>query len=1074
MGPLIRILLVILASLALPAHAAERVLLTPAGTTERAKTATKGFATLMKTANEKGSVKVIVGLRVPFAAEGKLKAAEAEGQRADIARAANSFRSRMDVAIRRKPASFRAFTTVPFAALEVTAAELRKLAADPEVISISPSQTYKRHLAVSTPMIRANEAWSAGFSGAGQTIAIIDTGVDKTHPFLANKVVAEACFSEGGWCPGGATTSTAPGAGMPCPSDCSHGTHVAGIAAGRGVSFSGVARDANIIAIQAFSPNPGGPNIIYSGDMIAATEHVYSLRNRFSIASVNMSFGGYSPTPGNCDAGEPAMAAAIANLWSAGIATVASSGNDFSTEGMASPACMSKAVSVGAVATKDWGNCMGSHGPTARDKVACFSSSSPQLSLLAPGLTINSSIPGGGFDSYEGTSMAAPHVAGAWAVLKQRKPDATVAELLGMLQASGVPVTDYRNGRPHKRIDVKAALDVLTTGDFVLSYTKGGKGTGTVSIAASGSSKQCELGCAGIYAPGTVLTLTAAPTNGSSFIGWSGACSGTGSCTVTMSESRSVTANFKPAQMTLTYIKGGSGDGSVSFYPSGGEMEACSTSCDKTYDAGTVVTAIVKPAAGSLFDGYAGACNFGGDCRFTMSGPQTLRGSFSKADGSELPLTYEKMGRGAGTVVFYPAGSQFRCDDSCVNLFRPDTKVWLRPVADNGSFLAGMSIECTDGFCPVEMSEARKVTATFKLYPFQLSYNKSGTGVGKVVFSHAGGQYSCKTTCMTPLEPGTFVTLTASTHEGSAFTGWSGACSGKNTCTVTMDAAKLVTANFDTVKIVEVPLTLQRSGTGHGFVTFDAEAGKLGSCTSNCVIRFRAGNDVKLTPKPAAGSVFKGWSGACSGTEECNLSMENPVTVSAVFEATGSPRVPLFASWSGTGEGGLIVAPDGGTNYCQHGCVNAYPPRTRVEVMPAGLREDTVFAGWTGACRGKGRCIVTMRRAATVGAIFKKVPMFDLNYTEAGTGGGELYFMNSAAADCRNSCVKSFKTGERVTFEVEADEGSVFTGWSGACRGKKPKCTVTMKQARNVTATFMLRNSSTSAAADTKGSPQAD
>jgi ABC-type cobalamin/Fe3+-siderophores transport system ATPase subunit len=82
----------------------------------------------------------------------------------------------------------------------------------------------------------------------------------------------------------------------------------------------------------------------------------------------------------------------------------------------------------------------------ALDQVSSFSNSDTFLSLLAPGQWISSSIPGSGFQNFQGTSMAAPHVTGAWAVLKQRSPGASVSTVLGALQSTGLPVTDARNG----------------------------------------------------------------------------------------------------------------------------------------------------------------------------------------------------------------------------------------------------------------------------------------------------------------------------------------------------------------------------------------------------------------------------------------------------------------------------------------------------------------------------------------------------------------------------------------------------------------------------------------------------
>lgn len=532
------ILLILLACFAVaPALAAERAL------PEAESTAS--LKELQQRANADGHVKVIVGLKVPFAPEGQLASSARASQRRDIAAAARNLRARFTDAAKRRPSAVRTYSTLPFMALEVTPAELAKLAADPLVASITENRRLRLNLAQSSQLVRAPEAWAAGYTGQGQTIAILDTGVDKSHPFLAGKVVSEACYSLDGYCPSGATSSTAPDSGLPCPEAeaCAHGTHVAGIAAGKGTDASGIAKDATLIAIQVFSPDPdmSGEVTAWYSDMVAGLNRVLELRSSFQIAAVNVSIGGEAYTR-SCDRANRPLATAIANLRSAGIATVVSSGNEGWTNALAMPSCISSAVSVGAVSDSDWGRC---YGPTAADKVVCYSNTSSMLSLLAPGAMITSSVPGGGYESWDGTSMAAPHVAGAWAVMRQKYPDAPVGEVLAALQASGKPVADYRvkGRRPlvKSRIDVAAALDRITR----LNVTVSGTGTGTVTITTPRGTTSCSGSCSVPVALGTVVRLSAKVAKRMRFTGWSGGgCSGARACRITMSGAQSVTATF--------------------------------------------------------------------------------------------------------------------------------------------------------------------------------------------------------------------------------------------------------------------------------------------------------------------------------------------------------------------------------------------------------------------------------------------------------------------------------------------------------------------------------------------------
>lgn len=546
------ILILIVAAVlsATAAIAGDRVLLTPlakGATLSTTPSASAELLSLQQRASA-GRIKVIVGLRVPFAPEGALTRTERAAQRAEIGSASRALRSRFAAAIQRRPASVRSYSTLPFVALEVTPQELALLAADPLVVSITENLRLRPNLAESAALIRAPEAWAAGFSGAGQTIAILDTGVDKTHPFLAGKVVSEACFSIGGFCPGGATSSLAPGSAAPCPvtEDCQHGTHVAGIAAGRGSYASGIARDANLIAIQIFSPDPddASATVAWYSDILAGLNRVLELRGSYNIAAVNLSLGGGYSTR-TCDNAYKAFTAAVLNLRSAGIATIIASGNEGLTNALSFPACISSAVSVGAVSDSDWGPCF-DHQPTAVDKVACYSNTASFLSLLAPGSQITSSVPGGGYDTWDGTSMATPHVAGAWAVLRQKYPGAPVTEVLAAFQATGKPVADYRTARRpiiKSRIDVAAALNGLA--QFTVAPAGTGSGTVKISTKRGGNIVCGPAACSRIMATGTVVKLTAKAARGSRFTGWSGAGCGTrSSCSVTVSAAQTVTANF--------------------------------------------------------------------------------------------------------------------------------------------------------------------------------------------------------------------------------------------------------------------------------------------------------------------------------------------------------------------------------------------------------------------------------------------------------------------------------------------------------------------------------------------------
>ena len=449
---------------------------------------------LLERVRKRGRIPVIVRLNVSFRPEGLLHTAAKERQRQNILSSREALLYDM---VAMNITSVKSYAFVPLVAMQVDENALMHLMESPHIVEIVEDEAVPPALMDSVPLIGADNAWSIGYNGDGYAIVILDTGVDLDHPFFSGKIVAGACFSSNvqgrseTLCPDGSQKQIGIAAGDDCDlsiSGCGHGTHVAGIAAGSGISplgeISGVARDADIIAVQVFSKfmksddcgvSPVPCVRTYTSDQISALEWAYDLRNTYTIASVNMSLGGgSSTTPCDYDIRKPF----IDNLRSVNIATVVSSGNNGHIHALSYPACISTAISVGST--------------TKADQVSSFTNSAAFLDLLAPGSSIYSAVPGG-FGTKSGTSMAAPHVAGAWAVIREFDPGLNVAGVLQKLIDTGVSVLDPRNNIIKPRIQVDRAVgfdpaiavDIDTFDEVVQA---GGSKTRTLTVSNNGGS----------------------------------------------------------------------------------------------------------------------------------------------------------------------------------------------------------------------------------------------------------------------------------------------------------------------------------------------------------------------------------------------------------------------------------------------------------------------------------------------------------------------------------------------------------------------------------------------------------
>lgn len=165
---------------------------------------------------------------------------------------------------------------------------------------------------------------------------------------------------------------------------------------------------------------------------------------------------------------------------------------------------------------------------------------------------------------------------------------------------------------------------------------------------------------------------------------------------------------------------------------------------------------------------------------------------------------------------------------------------------------------------------------------YALTVSLAGSGTGSVTANV--GVIDCPGTCTDDHDAGSAVILTATPDSGSTFTSWSGACSGVGVCEVIMDQARSVTAIFDVLPPEVYALTVGVVGNG----TVTSDEGEI-SCPATCASEHDAGTIVTLTATPDTGSAFAGWSGACIGIDDCQVTMGQAQAVTATFDIEFTP-----------------------------------------------------------------------------------------------------------------------------------------------------------------------------------------
>ena len=370
---------------------------------------------------------------------------------------------------------------------------------------------------------------------------------------------------------------------------------------------------------------------------------------------------------------------------------------------------------------------------------------------------------------------------------------------------------------------------------------------------------------------------------------------------------------------------------------------------------------------------------------------------------STYTLTTNKAGTGSGTVG---GGGNYAAG----------TPITLTADAATGSAFTGWSPSpCAPNFT---MPTADLVcSATFTLDSYILTVTKSGTGSGTVT----GTGIDCGSDCGEPYASGTAVTLTSHPSSDSRFAGWSGACVGTKACTVTMSAARSVTAIF--TLLPKYTLTVVKSGSG----TVTSTPAGIG-CGTDCSESYVSGTAVALTPAPATGYVFSTWNGACRGSGACNLTMTAAKSVTATF--TGA-KYPITATADPAAGGTVTCTP----NPVLHGASST---------CTATPKTGYTLTAFSGACTGTSCALTNVTEAKGVTANFG-LKTYPITATANPVAGGTV--------TCTPNPVPH---GSGTTCTAAPNVGYTLSAFTGCTRsGTSSQCALTgVTAAKSVIATF--------------------